>query len=135
MKILEVFVLLAIVSSVDHFSMVKNKAIIKKIEIKHVDFELTSIISIDCSNFENYFEQDLNTIVIESEKDLKLFSSYVDELIEDKDQYKPDVRAKIFIYRTVNKVDTLCLSHLGLVLNGVPMKMHPKIFDFVECRN
>lgn len=105
---------------------------VRKIEIRKVDFEITSIISVDCENLEDYFKDDVTTSFIESQEDLKTFSSYLDSLTEDKEGYFPDVRAKILIHHDNDKIDTLCMSDLGMVYNGIPMLLDPKIKQFVE---
>ena len=105
---------------------------VKKIEIKKVDFDLTSVISVNCDDFENYFKGEVKTSVIESQEDLKVFSDYLDTLTKDDEGYVPDVRAKILVYRSDNGIDTLCMSDLGMVYNGVSMLINSKILEFVE---
>ncbi len=104
---------------------------LEKIEIKKVDFELTSIISVNCSEFENYFQEEVSASLVESESELALFAGYLNEMTQDEEGYEPDVRAKILIYRNNGNIDTLCMSELGMVFNGKPMLIHSKLLEFV----
>lgn len=109
-----------------------TKDALKGIEISKVNFERTSIVALSCDDLGNYFKEQLETSVIQSQEELKTFSSYLDELMEEKEGYIPDVRAKVLIYKNDNRVDTLWLSNLGMVYNGVLMQVNPKIVEFIE---
>ena len=80
---------------------------IKKIEIRKVDFAITSIIAVDCNNLESYFKEELDTVIIEDkDKNEKIFK-IISNLENDTSNYKPDVRAKLLIYYEKDKVDTI----------------------------
>jgi hypothetical protein len=105
---------------------------IEKIEIYKVDFDRTSIVRVDCNDFQSFFKKLVKNSVVKSKKELLILKNYLNELEEDPDGYLPDVRAKIIIHYTNETKDTLCLSDLGIIFNGKSMIVHDDLKNFVE---
>ena len=103
-----------------------------KVEIKKVDFELTSIVSISCDGFEKTFQKEIETIVITDAKRIDSFSKIVDGLKQDQENYTPDVRAKILVHYSNGKMDTICLSDIGILLNGKSFLGDESLITFVS---
>ncbi|HQB19502.1 MAG: hypothetical protein ACOXZH_07925 [Bacteroidales bacterium] len=108
---------------------------IKKIEIRKVDFAITSIITVDCNNLENYFKEELETIIIEDKSKIEKIFKIISNLENDTSNYKPDVRAKLLIYYEKDKVDTICMSNVGIILNGQSYYINKELVDFVKNAN
>ena len=105
---------------------------IKKVEIKKVDFELTSIVSISCNDFERSFQKEIETIAITDAKRIDSFSKIVDGLRQDQENYTPDVRAKILVHYLDGKMDTICLSDIGILLNGKSFLGDESLVTFIS---
>jgi hypothetical protein len=103
----------------------------QKIIIKKVSFDMTRFFSVNCDNFDTVFASHIETIEITDIKALKEFGSIFNTLKIDTSNYIPDVRAKIFLLS--NEItDTLCLSKLGVLLNGTSMLKNEALINFVE---
>ena len=100
-------------------------------ELRKVNFEITTIFSVRCNDFEVFGDQ-VAFSVIESENTLKLLTDNLTGLELDPTGYVPDVRAKLLMFYSDGKVDTLCMSDLGIVYKGQSYKMNEKIKSFVN---
>jgi len=110
-----------------------NKPIkIEKIELRSVDFNITSIIGVRCNNFENYFKEEVDTTWIYDRNIIEDFVKSINALKTDPMNYYPDVRAKLLFYKTNGKIDTLCMSNVGIVFNGKPMLMNNRLLKLVK---
>ena len=109
-----------------------DKNDITKIEIRSDDFYTSTMIHVPCENFENYFKKVIHVTVINDKSIIKKFNKLIKSLKPDPTNYYPDVRAKLLIYNINGKVDTICMSLNGIVLNGKPMKMDKQLLKLVE---
>ncbi len=105
---------------------------IEKIELRSVDFGITSIINVGCEDFEHYFGKEIDTTLIYDINIIENFMNSIKVLKTDSMNYYPDVRAKLLFYKTNGTVDTLCMSDIGIVFNGKPMIMDDRLVKLVE---
>ena len=74
----------------------------------------------------------MDTVIIEDkDKNEKIFK-IISNLENDTSNYKPDVRAKLLIYYEKDKVDTICMSNIGIILNGQSYNVSKELVEFVE---
>jgi hypothetical protein len=102
------------------------------VEVKSVDFDLTSFFKIDCDTFEKSFTGEFQTDIITSRAEIDIFEAALKKLVKDQEKYTPDIRAKIFIRYDDDDNGVLCLSDLGVVYNGDFVKATPELIKFVE---
>ena len=94
--------------------------------VKKVDLNILTTYTVKCNDFEEVFEDEFQRIEIRDEKQMSRFSDLVAQLEVDPEGYTPDVRAKVLLFYK-HKVDTLCLSKLGILLNGKPMQANKEL--------
>lgn len=109
-----------------------NEKDIIEVAIKKVDFEITSIVHVDCENFEQYFKSDIVDISISDKKTIENLKRILDSLEPDKENYQPDIRAKIIIHHSDHKIDTVCMSDIGILVNGKSFLKNEALVDFVS---
>jgi len=102
-----------------------------KIIVEYVDFEILTPIRIDCNNFNNYFKEDIIIKEIKANDDLIEISTIIKKLESDTTGYKPDIRLKMFLYSD-NKIDTLCMSDIGVIFNKKSMFVPDRLLEFVS---
>jgi hypothetical protein len=99
-----------------------DKNVVTKIEISKVDFDMTSIIHIDCDMYEEHFNTMKSRYIIEDKDSINLLINIISILQKDTFNYdfnnEPDVRAKLLIYHQNNKIDSLCMDNGRIMLNG-----------------
>lgn len=95
-----------------------NSKKIEKLEIRKSDFEILTIMDVDCDKFEYYFGDNLKCVAISDQKTISLFESCLKELKPDPKNKTPDTRAKVFIHYSDASIDTLCLDNFKMHLNG-----------------
>lgn len=103
----------------------------KKVVIKYVDYEIMTPFNIGCNNFTSFFGDEVKTIEIMDNTTINKISTLINKLEEDPEKYYPDVRLTIELIND-NKIDTLCMSHLGISLNGKAMKFSDELLNFIE---
>lgn len=109
-----------------------NKPTIKRIELKKVDFGITSIITVECDKFEEYFKNEIVTMTIENPVFLENIQNILYNLKRDTTKYKPDVRAKLSIYYENSMIDTLCMSDIGILVNGQSYIGNKEFVELIE---
>jgi Fe2+ transport system protein B len=114
---------------------IQKTGIVNKIQITKVDFAITSIISVDCNELEYYFKEEIENIVIEDGKEIEKIMKIISSLERDTTNYKPDIRAQLLLYYDDNRIDTLCMSNLGIILNNQSFKIKSNLVDLVERLN
>jgi len=109
-----------------------NKDQITCIKVKSVDFELMTTISIKCSEFENYFNNYKETILIDSLR-IKSLLTQLNNLEEIDSTYSKiiDTRAKVEL---ISSHDTLliCIGNLSLEKNGILYKTPDALIKLIE---
>jgi hypothetical protein len=105
---------------------------VKKIKLTKVDFAITSIISVDCDRLENYFNEEVETIIIEDQNEIEKIMKVISSLESDTTNYKPDVRAKLLLHYDNNKIDTICMSDIGILYNGKSYNINKDLVKIVE---
>ena len=103
-----------------------------KIKLEYVSFDTETIYAVTCKDFEKAFGSDIKKKIITNKTLLRQFSNYLLHLQQDKDNYKPDVRAQITIIKRSGQVKTLCMSALGAELDGKSIIIDKRFIDFVE---
>lgn len=110
----------------------KSRPSVEKVELRKVDFGITSIFSVHCDSFEDYFHNELETFVICEVHEIGEIIEAIKDLEKDTMMYQPDVRAKLLLYYNNSKVDTVCLSNIGLILNGDSFKTSSALVKIIE---
>ena len=113
------------------FDFCSNPNPINRIEIKKVDFEISSIFKINCNNFESYFSDDIKSIIISNNDSIKLINNLITKLKIDSSNYLPDVRAKIFFISN-DKLDSACLSYSSIFYDGKSYLPDRKLIKLIE---
>jgi hypothetical protein len=109
-----------------------EKDIVTKIEVKKVDFYITSIIHIDCNVYEKYFNTMKSRHIITAKDSISLLMNIISNLQKDTSNYRPDTRAKLLIYHKNNSIDTLCMSLVGILLNGESYLVDKRLIEIVD---
>lgn len=102
-----------------------------KIIVEYVDFEILTPIHIDCNNFNSYFKENMVRKEIKSKDELFEISTIIKKMQSDTAGYKPDIRLKMVLFSD-NKIDTLCMSDIGVVFNKESMLVPNKLLEFVQ---
>lgn len=91
---------------------------IQRIDIKSVDFRIETPFRITCEKFEDFFQEDIDTISIKDQEKIMSFSRIIAELKEvDQSEYPlPDTRVKMEIMYEEKKT-IICISHLSISIS------------------
>jgi hypothetical protein len=124
--------LLTMLMALSMFINSPQKIGIKKIIIRYVDFNIETFVAVGCDSFEERFENEMKTIVIEDKKRLDIFEKYINELSkDDNEQSFPDVRLKMEIFENNGRIDTLCMDYARISFNNVSMKDSKKFKSMI----
>jgi len=94
------------------------------VEIKYLDFTLTTDMKIECSEFEK--AGDYKTILITDTTIILTILSMTRNLkIDIVKGYMPDTRAKIILRKEHGDKEIICLSNFSVCYNNTPM-----VFDY-----
>ncbi|WP_234860018.1 hypothetical protein [Mariniradius sediminis] len=104
----------------------------ERIELRKVDFGITSIFTVHCDGFEGFFDDEMETVVISREKEIERTKEAISNLEIDTSNYQADVRAKLLFFHDDNTVDTVCMSSIGVVLNGKSYKPDSAFVKIIE---
>jgi len=114
------------------FSFCSTESPIKIIEIKKVDFEINTVFRIDCKLFESSFKNELKSITITDKLTIQKFEKELTKLQIDGGNYNPDVRAKLLLHYSDTRIDTLCMSEIGFLLNGNSFLANEELLNLVR---
>jgi hypothetical protein len=109
-----------------------EKDVVAKIEVSKVNFYMTSIIHVDCNMYEEHFNTTKSRYIIENKDSIDLFMNIIHNLQKDTADYRPDARAKLLIYHKNNSIDTLCMSLVGILLNGESYLVDERLIELIE---
>lgn len=74
----------------------------------------------------------METVVISREKEIERIKEAISNLEIDTSNYQPDVRAKLLFFHDDNTVDTVCMSSIGVVINGKSFKANSHLVKIIE---
>lgn len=94
-----------------------------KISIEFVDFDIESIVSINCANFETEFRDEMQKIDILEPKEIKKICRKLNNLIPDSSKGTPDVRMKIRFFEANIECRVACLDQLKLAMDNKMYKV------------
>jgi hypothetical protein len=114
------------------FSFCSTESPIKKIEVKKVDFEISTVFRNDCKLFESSFKNELKSITITDKFTIQKFEQELKKLQIDGGNYNPDVRAKLLVHYSDTRIDTLCMSEIGFLLNGKSFLANEELLNLVR---
>ena len=88
---------------------------IKRIDIKYVDIEIETPFQIKCDNFDNFFQNEIDSVSINDNNSISEFVSEIEKLNKaDLSKYSmPDTRIKISIVYN-GKISECCLDRFVL---------------------
>jgi hypothetical protein len=113
-----------------------EKDIVTKIEVKKVDFGILTIAHVDCAKYEDWFNSDIETHIIENKDSINLLINIINNLQQDTSNYDfnndPDVRAKLLICHKNNSIDTLCMDNGRIMLNGELYIFDKRFLEIVD---
>lgn len=106
---------------------------IKEIVIKSVDIRIETPFGITCDKFESFFQGDIDTISIEDQKVISVFSKIINELkVADPSKYSlPDTRVKIDVIYN-DKKTIICIDHLVLSISDNMYLTSDTMLEFIE---
>jgi hypothetical protein len=114
----------------------QEKNVVMKIEVKKVNFDISTIISVDCFEYEHYFNSKIKKYVVDNKDSIRLFMNIICNLQQDTVKYDfyndPDVRGKLLIYHQNNEIDTLCMDFGRIMLNDKAYIFDEKLLEMVE---
>ncbi|GAA4322073.1 hypothetical protein GCM10023149_22170 [Mucilaginibacter gynuensis] len=103
---------------------------IKSIQIQFVSFYTTIDVNVDCEYFGQAFSEKKVKNVTNKLKD---FDGFLKELKPSKNNIRPDVRAKIIIFRKNGIKDTLCFDGRNLgEYNGKPVVIGTNFQKYIK---
>lgn len=113
-----------------------NKNVIKedwitKIKVMKINFNIVTVIPIDCDNFLNE-RSEITISTIEDKDTICQIMGFIDSLQKDEINRNTDVRAKMLIYHKNNLVDTLCMSKYEILYNGESYKINKNLLELIE---
>lgn len=106
----------------------------QKIEVRYVNIETFTSISVECEKFEDYFESGVKTQVLDT-KQTQIFISEFNSFIKRANKYKvgyPDVRFQAFISNGNKKVITACIGNNLTSFDGIVYINDDRFRDFVQ---
>ncbi|MBT0813142.1 hypothetical protein KIH41_17775 [Litoribacter ruber] len=113
-------------------SFCDNSDKIDYLEVKKVDFGITSVFTIKCDNFEYSFQDQIESHIIKDKETISKFENWINSLESDSSDYHPDVRVRITIFYESGKKDVICMSDLGILYNGKSKKMNFCLLNYLE---
>ncbi len=107
---------------------------IKSVQIEMVDFYVRSFSRVDCESFEPSFRGKIKDITL-LKNEIDTFSVLFNTLKQSDSKKEIDVRARIFVTKKRNVVDTLCVGFAGISVNGVFYEENRQLIDFLIALN
>lgn len=106
---------------------------IRRIDVKCVDIRIETPFGIICEKFEDFFQEDIDTISIEDQGRITVFSRIIKELKEaDQSKYSsPDTRIKIEIIHK-DKKTIMCIDHLVISISDNLYLTSDAMLEFIE---
>ncbi len=89
-------------------SVLKLQTGIDRIMIVKVNFSFDVVVNVDCDEFYSQFGGICDTIIINSQRDIKSIKSYLDN--SKKSDLYVDARGKMYIYYISGRTDVLCIN-------------------------
>ena len=87
-----------------------QKKVYSNMELHYVDFDIVTYMKIECSDFENHFVNQKDTLINNCRSTLDKLEELIYKLKPCSKQITPDVRAKMYLTRNSGEVDTLCIN-------------------------
>ena len=126
------FILMSSIPVANSASMIKEVSnSIKSLEISMVNFYMTSIVNVRCDEFEKIFGEEINTVFVYDKADIARFDKVLKKLAPSLAEC-PDTRARVLIHYQNGHVDTLCVAHTSISLNGEVMNPSKEMVEFIE---
>jgi predicted small secreted protein len=104
---------------------------VKSISIKYTDLGRQTIFRITCESFDKYFPKPYSTNVISKAGVDTLMNVLSNMKVIDNDN-EPDVRSKIYITHTNNKVDTVCVGTSVIKYNQLTYEPPQKLLLIIQ---
>lgn len=129
-----VFMVLTFICCQNSNEKIKTLKNIEKIQIKSISFFITTIVSVECDRFEDYFKEPFTnsiTDTVEINKLLKIIDKM--EPIDSTYSNTVDVRAKINLF-SKQDTNTICVGYLTVSMNNEIYKTPSELVDFIEAK-
>ncbi|SNC68441.1 hypothetical protein SAMN06265337_2316 [Hymenobacter gelipurpurascens] len=97
-----------------------------KVEVKAVDFLITSFNAINCQNFSQQFPE-ASVLVINKTSDLLAISQEINLLKSDASTTAMNTRAQVTLHYLDGHTSTLCLSKFGMQQDGQNVTNNTKL--------
>jgi hypothetical protein len=129
-----ILVLIIIILTYCHNGQSKtgNMNMVKKIEIKSVDFSRMTFLSVECNKFEEYFK-DYRVLSITDTLSIKMILSQFENLEQTDSTYSKsiDTRAKVELFSN-SDTSIICIGNMSLYMNDKHYKTPQGLIDFIE---
>jgi hypothetical protein len=139
MRIFGIVFLLGILSSCGNTSEGKRpdkietkETIVTEIEIRKTYFDILTPYRIDCDEFEDWGGNLCSSFTIKDRDTINQFINIIRELERDTINHSIDVRGKIFIFYSDNKIDTLCINKYLISINGESYFNNKQLVEMIE---
>jgi hypothetical protein len=102
-------------------------------KIMYVDFRTSTIIRVDCGEFEEFFSDDSRrSILISNRKSIGKMSKYLKALnILNRGGMGMDTRMKVLFFLNGSKVAELCVNQFYMSYNGQSVEYNTELKDFL----
>jgi len=101
-------------------------------KIIYVDFRTSTLIRINCGQFEEVFADDYRTAVTRNELDLKKMRRYLSAIqISNKNSLNVDTRMKVKFFSSNIEVAELCVDQFHMTFNGESINYNTKLRDYL----
>jgi hypothetical protein len=108
-----------------------SKKDIFKIDIKWVDFDIESIVNIDCDKFDSTFGVGSYKTSLSSQKEINGIVNLIRVMKRMDNAYQPDVRGKMWLYHANHTIDTICFSNIVLRFKGNSYKTPSQLIKYL----
>jgi len=103
----------------------------EKLEIKYFDFNMTTDMKIECSEFER--AGDYKTIQIDDSISISTVLLFISNFKEDtSNNYMPDTRAKIIFFNKYGIENTICISNFAICYNNKHILYDEKFINYIK---
>jgi len=102
-----------------------------KIVVDYVDFNIESIISIKCNDFDKVFRNEMNRIIIVKPSEIEKFVKKLENFAPDSSKGIPDVRMRIRLFKNNCEERVICLDQFKMISNDRIYKVRNELLTYL----
>lgn len=134
MKTINILFILLMITRFTYCQNIDDR--VEKVQIESVEFSIMTVSSVDCENFEEYFNNNYKTLLITDKDSIYELLGKIDKLepIDSTFNKSVDTRAKIKLFMG-NNTKTICIGMLSLKKDNFIYKTPQELVDYIENNN